>query len=170
MKSTSGALAMWSAIGGDFMPLLRGGHGGVDQGDGTYVTVLAHPDGRTIAIRTKRGDGWQLGKLVNAVAGGPWRRVDGESRTVHSWRGVRIWLNEYDPGREEPYCGGEWLRQPRPLDGLERDILCRILRDIEGALREGGDRQRRLLSVVHVDQEEVHRLLEMRVILDARDD
>lgn len=167
MKSTTGALAMWSAIGADFMPLLRGGPGGVDQGDGTYVTVLAHPDGRTLAIRTKRGDGWQLGKLVSAHAGGPWRTLINVTRW---WRDVREMLDVQDPGRENPYCGGRPIRQPRPLDGRERDILCRILRDIEGALREGGDRQRRLLSVVHVDQEEVHRLLEMRVILDARGD
>jgi hypothetical protein len=170
VRRTTGELAFWSALGAGFLPMQPGmDYNGVDQGDGTYVEVLAHADGRTLAIRTRQGDGWQHGRLVVAIAGGPWR-LPGDSRTVHDWRGIRVWLNDHDPGREEPYCGGPWLRQPRPLDGRERDILGRILRDIERALREGGEAQERLLSVIHVDQVEVNRLLEMQVILDARDD
>jgi hypothetical protein len=170
VRRTTGALAYWSAIGGDFLPLIAGPeYAGVDQGDGTYVTVLAHADGRTLALRTRRGDGWQHGPFVDAVGGGPWRAPVG-GRCVKAWRGVRLMLVNHDAGREEPYCGGPPTRQPRPLDGRERDILCRILRDIERALRDGGEQQQRLLDVVDVEQSEVHRLLEMRVILDARDD
>jgi hypothetical protein len=170
MRRTTGALAFWSAIGGDFMPLHDlPDRNGVGQGDGTYIIVMAHRDGRTLAIRTGQGDGWQPGSLVSVTAGGPWNlRYD--SRKAHSWEGVRVWLADHEPGREEPYCGGPWPRQPRQLDGRERDILCRILSDIERALREGGDRQQQLLSVFCVEQQEVHRLLEMRVVLDARDD
>ncbi len=170
MKNTTGALALWAAVGADFMPIISYGPDGVEQGDGSYVTVLAHPDGRTIALRTERGDGWQHGPLMSAVAGGPWRLPKLVRRRAEDWKRVRTWLNLHDPGREEPYCGGAPVTQPRELDGRERDILCRILRDIENALREGGDRQEQLLWSVHIDQEEVNRLLEMRAILDPRDD
>lgn len=170
MKHTTGSLAFWTAIGGDFMPITGGvDRNGVDQGDGTYVTVLAHPDGRTIALRTRHGDGWQPGRLVAAVIGGPWRNM-ARPETVTNWRDLRMLLDYQQPGRELPYDLSDPIRQPRALDGRERDILGRILRDIERALREGGDTQQRLLSVIDIDQQEVNRLLEMRVILDARDD
>jgi hypothetical protein len=165
-------MAFMSAVGGGFTPLTPGpwywGTEGVAQGDGTYVTVLAHPDGRTIAIRTKRGDGWQRGEFLHALAGGPWRAPFG-GRAVKKWRGVRLMLDNHDPGREEPYCGGPWIRQPRALDGRERDILCRILRDIQRCI---GDPvfQRRLLDLIYIDQSEVYRIQEMQAVLDARDD
>lgn len=170
MKRTSGDLAFWSAVGGGFLPMHPGtDRTGVKQGDGTYVTVLAHPDGRTLAIHTRRGDGWQHGPFLHAVAGGPWRAPVG-GRAVKKWQGVRLMLANHDPERAQPYCLGDPVPQPRPLDGRERDILSRILRDIERALRDGGEIQKRLLSVVYVAQEEVMRLMEMQVILDARDD
>lgn len=170
MKRATGELAFWSALGGGFLPMHQGtGRDGVEQGDGTFVTVLAHPDGRSLAIRTRRGDGWQHGTFVAAVAGGPWRAPVG-GRAVKKWQGVRLMLANHDPEREQPYCLGDPIRQPRPLDGRERDILGRILRDIERALRAGGEVQDRLMSVVYVEQEEVMRLVEMQVILDARDD
>lgn len=165
MKRTTGALAYWSAVGGDFLPIIDGGTwDGVQQADGTYVTVLAHPDGRTIALHTRRGDGWQPGRFMYAIAAGEhgiW--------VIDRWTEVRVWLLEYDPEREQPYCLGEPARQPRPLDGRERDILCRILGDIERACRDR-ETQQLLLSVVCVDPEEIYRLLEVKTILNPRTD
>lgn len=172
MRATSGHLAVMSAVGAGFLPLTFGpyqfGGEGVEQGDGTCMTVLAHRDGRTMTVRTERGNGWQRGRLVDAVAGGPWN-LPYDGWRVHDWRGVRVWLNDHEPGREEPYCGGPWPRQPRALDGRERDILCRIIRDIERCCRDR-DLQERLLSLVRLEGDEAYRLLEIATVLNARTD
>ncbi len=174
MRRTTGELAYWAAIGGGFLPLIGNNRGrnpwwcGVEQPDGTFLTVLVHADGRSMAIRTRRGDGWQRGKLVRVVTGGPWLGPMGAA-TVDRWQDVRRLLRDHEPGREHPYCGGAPIRQPRALDGRERDILYRILRDIERALRDP-EAQRLLGRVLFIDQKEVYRLMEMQVILDGRDD
>lgn len=176
VRRTSGQLAYLAAIGGGFAPLLGGGipygehsQSGVGQGDGTYVTTLVHADGRSLAIRTAgRGDGWQRGRFVRAVAGGQWLGPMGAA-TVTRWQDVRRLLADHHPAREHPYCGGAPIRQPRALDGQERDILTRILRDILRAA-EDGETWRRLQNLVHVDVDEVYRLMELRAVLDPRDD
>lgn len=176
MRRTSGQLAYFSAIGGGFVPLFGGGipfgehsQSGIGQADGTYVTVMVHGDGRSLAIRTAGpGNGWQRGRFVRAVAGGEWLGPMGAA-TVTRWQDVRRLLADHQPNREHPYCGGAPIRQPRALDGRERDILTRILRDILRAA-EDAEGWRRLQGVVPVDVDEVYQLMEMRAVLDARDD
>lgn len=168
MRHTSGRLALMSAIGGGFVPAGGRTHEGVDQGDGTYLTRTRHGDGRELDIVTKHGDGWQLGKFVSATVAGPWR-AGVRNLEASDWWHVRQMLALHDPSREQPYCGGQPQRQARRLDGRERDILGRILRDIDRACRDEQSQQR-LLSVISIEQEEVFRLAEIAAVLDARAD
>lgn len=168
MKRQTGQLAVMAAVGGGLLPEADTPAGGHEQPDGTYHTRCVHPDGRQLLIITGFGDGWHAGPIRRIVRSGPWSQEipPGDGR---SFRHVRDWLNIHEPGREEPYCGGEPMRQPRPLDGRERDILCRILRDIQQAIRE--KRQDDLYRVLrYLDQGETYRLAEMYSVLDARDD
>lgn len=168
MKRLAGQLAIMAAVGGGLIPEAGTPIGGHDQGDGTYHTRCVHPDGRQLLVITGRGDGWQAGPVRRIVRSGPWSQEipPGDGR---SFRHVRDWLNIHEPGREEPYCGGEPQRQARPLDGRERDILCRVLRDIQTAIRE--KRHDDLYRVLTwFDQAEVYRLAEVFAVIDPRDD
>lgn len=171
MRRTSGQLALMAAMGGGFKvvsPYETWTYSGEDQSNGTYLTQTRNDDGRSIAITSRAGDGWQLGTLVHAVATGPWR-VPADALTVTTWRGVRALLAQHEPGREEPYCGGEAMRQPRALDGRERDILVRILNHIRWACTDR-DAQAQLLRVIPLERDEAFRLVEIAAVLDARDD
>lgn len=162
-----------AAIGGGFQPTEEGWQRtGIEQGDGTFRTRMTHhkaDDHRTLTITTQAGDGWQLGKLVRFVADGPWvPTTEGILvRQFMRWQDVRALLKAHEPGREDLYCGGAPIRQPRRLDGRERDILCRVLSDIRRAIRERPDDLRRL---VHIDRDDDFRLAEMYAVLDGRDD
>ncbi len=164
----TGQLAIYAAVGGGFRPADGTPIGGRKQDDGTYHTWLGHPDGRELLIITGRGDGWQAGKIVRIVRSGPWSSdiPPGDGRTFHH---IRDWLLIHEPEREEPYCGGDARRQSRALDGRERDILCRILRDIQRAIREKRhDDLYRVLTPF--SQAEVDRLTEVFPVIDPRND
>ncbi len=168
MRRTSGQLAIMAAVGGGFLPEAGTPTGGRDQGDGTFRTRMLHrDDGRELVITTRPGDGWQAGAVLRVERAGPWRE-DIPAGAGRSFRDVRAWLDAHTPGREEPYCTGQPTRQPRALDGRERDILCRILRDIQRTIRERRhDDLYRVLT--WLDQNEVDRLSEVFAVLDPRD-
>ncbi len=158
-----------AAIGAGFRPDPASGVTGVlDEEDGAYVTVCTHPDGRVITLETREGDGSQRGDLVHAGYRGPWG-FDKEHWGDSTPEGGRETLEQFEPDRESPYCGGRPITQARQLDGRERDILCRILRDITNACRDP-DRQALLLRVIHLEQAEAPRLMEIRTVLEPRHD
>lgn len=169
MKPTTGVLALMAGIGGGFRPAdNRLPHEGVDQGDGTYMTEVRHQDGRTLTLTTRPGNGWQLGALISAVAGGSWNAPE-QALTCVRWQQVRALLALHEPGRDEPYCGGEPIRQARALTGRERDILCRVLRQVLTACTTR-ERYEELSRLVYVESVEMGQLAEIMTVLNARDD
>ncbi len=167
MRRTSGQHAIVAAIGGGFIPERGTPVGGHELGHGTYRTRCVHADGRVISVITHGpGNGWQAGKVARIQRSGPWHEEIpvGDGR---SFRDVRAWLNAHEPGREEPFCGGDPIPQVRPLDGREREILGRIIRDIFRAVDTGKGAE--IQCLLDLEQWELYRLHEIRAVLDARD-
>lgn len=135
---------------------------------GPYSVTFLHPDGREMQVTTGAGNGWQPGRLRTAVAGGPWNVTSPLECTTPAQ--VRRLLAEHEPDREQTYQfgGGTPIRQARALDGRERDILCRILSDIIRACRTR-ESQDLPLRALHLEGDEARRLVEMRTVLETRD-
>jgi hypothetical protein len=173
VKPSTGKLAIMAFHGAGFS-LTEETHqaatyDGIPAGDGTFVSHLKHvSDGRGATIRTRKGDGWQLGRLIHADGTNPdhWNTSDLRQTTP---AGVRRMLAAHDPARELTYAQWPAIRQARPLDGRERDILCRILSDVLRAV-DDPEFQQTLLRVIRLEGHEVGQLYEMRTVLETRDD
>ncbi len=168
MKRGSGEHAVYAAVGAEFLPVdpaARHAFGwcGVRQEDGTVLVAMRHKDGRQIDVYSRPGNGWHLGRMVRAEATGDGWRLDGAEPVTDRLSGVRAWLLAHEPDREEVYDGQQAARQPRALDGRERDIICRILRDLINLARDGKP------APVYVDGKEWARRIEARIVLYPRD-
>jgi hypothetical protein len=82
-------------------------------------------------------------------------------------------LSREDPATRDLAYDGSNEPQKRELTARERDILCRIISDIWAALRQGfqgdGERLDHLVRCIRLDSGDGKRLLEIRNVIDPRE-
>jgi len=168
MRRTSGEHAITAAVGAGFWPDVAVRPGEAAKVDNLRVVWMDHPDGRLLRFTVGVGDGWQHGDLVKVEGSGDWA-PDVTDRVARTLPELRAMFVAHEPDREQVYDGSDGIPQVRELDGRERDILCRILQDVQRCLSDPARRER-LQPLICLDEPEWPRLAEMAAVLDPRDD